>query len=75
MDLPTVQHNEAKPVNESLLRHEPCVCDGMCICHTVDLDYKIPIPVLPQLFVKYSLHWAKGGHCQDENRKGTPPKC
>lgn len=35
----TDQHNEAKPVNELLLRHEPCVCGGMCTCHTVDFRF------------------------------------
>ena len=32
------QHNQAKPVNEMLLRHEPHVCDGICSRYTVDLD-------------------------------------
>ncbi|TKS86107.1 Nesprin-2 KASH domain-containing protein 2 [Collichthys lucidus] len=35
----TDQHNEAKSVNELLLRHEPCVCGGMCTFHTVDFRF------------------------------------
>lgn len=35
----TDQHNEAKPVNELLLRHEPRVCDGMCSCQTLDFRF------------------------------------
>lgn len=40
----TDQHNEAKPVNEPPLRHEPRVCAGMCSCHIVDLDFIRPPP-------------------------------
>lgn len=53
----TDQHNKAKPFKEPLLRHEPHGCDGMCSCHTLDLNFVIPRPQNIPMF-----DWLAGNH-------------